>query len=509
MVLAGLACLAGTDAVAADLGEWQGFAIRWDNTLRYTGAFRLELADKALLWGVNSDDGDRNFSPGLISNRLDLISILDLSRGDFGLHVSGNAWYDTAYHTRTDNTSPATYNALSVPYTRFPRATRDLLGQHAELGDAFIYGSFSAAGVPVSVRLGRQTVVWGESLFLTPNSIAAAQAPYDYIKAVSEPSDYARDAYLPVNQASVTIQPRTDLSFAFTYKFAWRPSRLPPVGSYFSYLDQYGDGAERLFADGDSWFVRGADKHSNADQFGVSMHTTIGDLDLGFYALQFSATYPVLEIASTNGGTSGDIGSFRLTYPRRIQLYGASFSDYIGETNLAGEISLRRFMPLTSISSLAQYDAGPHGTHYAEGNTLHAQLSSVMALGPGAMWNSADLSIELAANELLDVTQYAPVLDRSRDRFALSGRALLQPHYFEVLPNLDMTVPIGFGYNITGRSSLDYTQNAGSGDVEAGLSAVYLTVWKASLTATVYIGSPRTQALADRDFLMFRIERTF
>lgn len=509
-----IACAAASPAAASDLGEWQGFDVRWDNTLRYTAAFRLEQADGALVTRVNNDDGDRNFSPGLISNRLDLISILDLSKDDYGLHVSGTGWYDTVYHTRTDNASPLTYNALSVPFSQFPRATRNLLGQHAELGDAFIYGNFVAASVPISIRLGRQTLLWGESLFFNQNGIAAALAPYDYIKAASEPSDYSRDEYLPVNQLSVTIQPRPNLSFAFYYKFEWRPSRLPAVGSYFSYLDQYGAGSERVFADDGAYFMRGPDRYSNADQFGLSLHTAIDDLDLGFYAVQYNATYPVLKIASVNDAASGDIGTYALAYPRRIQLYGVSFSDYIADANVAGEISLRRYMPLTSTSPIAQYDNmaaadSPHHSAYAAGDTLHAQISAAMSLGPNPAWNSTDLSIEAAANDLLEVTQYARALNRTRDRFAVSVRMLAQPHYFEVLPNLDVTVPIGLGYNLAGQSSVDYTQNGGTGDVEAGFSAVYRTVWKASLTATVYFGSPVGQALADRDFIMFRVERTF
>src|SRR5690242_6789013 len=57
--------------------------LRWDNVLSYQSAFRLERRDPALLNNINTDDADRNFTPGLVSNRFDLLSQLDLSSGAF------------------------------------------------------------------------------------------------------------------------------------------------------------------------------------------------------------------------------------------------------------------------------------------------------------------------------------------------------------------------------------------------------------------------------------------
>src|SRR5512142_1124547 len=59
-------------AHAAEIYSGDGFVVRWDNTLRYTAAFRTLPRDATA--GPNTDDGDRNFAPGLISNRLDLVS---------------------------------------------------------------------------------------------------------------------------------------------------------------------------------------------------------------------------------------------------------------------------------------------------------------------------------------------------------------------------------------------------------------------------------------------------
>src|SRR5579864_7602087 len=115
--LAVLLCvLPASPARAFDLYQNANTDLRFDNTLSYTGGFRLIPRDPALLIDPNSDDGDRNFAPGLVSDRFDLLSQLDFSLGDFGIRVSGKGWYDTAYFGRNDNDSPATFNPFSVPH---------------------------------------------------------------------------------------------------------------------------------------------------------------------------------------------------------------------------------------------------------------------------------------------------------------------------------------------------------------------------------------------------------
>jgi hypothetical protein len=498
---------------AADLYSGDGFDIRWDNAIRYSAAFRISRRNPKLLVDPNSDDGDRDFAPGLISNRVDLLSTLDISRGDFGVHASVAAWYDTVYHAHTANDSPATYNPISVPNTQFARAVRNLMGQDAEFEDVFAHGNFAVDDIPISMRLGRQTVLWGESYFFDENSIAAAQAPVDYIKVLSAPQAYSENVFLPVDQLSLTVQPRPDVALAFYYQFGWRPSRLPGVGSFFSYTDYLGAGDERILLAPGEYLSHGNDQlPSGSGQFGVSLHTTVNDWDIGLYALKYNSTYPVVQIAK-GVGSSGNVGQFELTYPTGIALYGASFSFYLGDSNIAGEIVARLNAPLSSILPVSAYSATQpptfYGNAYAEGDTLHAQVSSTTTLAPTRAWNSADLSVEVAANEILSVTQDYDALAPSQSDFAMNVRALFEPHYFEVLPNLDIGVPLGFGYNVVGRSSANYAPNTGAGDFEAGLSATYLSVWKANLGLTVFLGEASSQPLADRNFVTFSLERTF
>ncbi len=508
------AILSSAPAKAGELYSGDDFILRWDNTVRYSAAFRIEPRSGDLISYPNSDDGDRNFTQGLISNRLDVMSKLDLSHGDLGLHASADGWYDTVYHMRTANSSEATYNVTSVPSTRFAPAVRDLYGQYAELGDLFAYDSFTIADIPVSARLGRQTLLWGESLFYDTNSIASAQTPTDYTRTMgvqsAYTSAYTSDIYLPVTQLSATVQPLPNVAISLYDQFEWRPSRQPGDGSYFDYTDFIGAGAGRLFLPSGQAVTRVSDRKAPArGQYGAALHITLGDLDLGLYALRFNAKEP--DVVIVPGRSSNAPGSYWLTYPTGIKLYGASFSSHLGDSSIAGEISARQNMPLVPYGSPDEQAAIPPARGqrtYVKGDAIHAQLSATTTVGRGSIWDSADLSAEVAADDVVGITTGAIAPGRWYG-FAAKARFLVEPHYFQVLPNVDLTVPVGLGYNLTGHSLNYYAQNAGAGDFEIGVSATYLSVWKANLTLTEFIGTTDQQPLADRAFVLISVERTF
>jgi hypothetical protein len=532
------AALAPT-AHGADLYQDDGWDLRWDNTFRYTAAFRLSHYENAVVANPNADDGDRNFAPGLISNRLDWLSEFDLSKGPFGVDVSATAWYDTVYHNSNNNNSPATFNPYSVPHNQFTRSTEELMGQDADLLNAFAYGSFDADDLPISFRVGRHTLLWGESLFFANNGIAAGQAPIDAIKAASEPEAEAKEVYLPVDQASATIQPTPDLSFSFFDQFEWRRTRLPASGSYFSDSDFLDAGGERIIVGTDQYLYRTPDTRASAwGQYGAAMHVMLDDVDYGFYALRFNAKEPEIFLSSPAYVAPGtqQVGNYWLVFPDGIQAYGASFSSPLGDDTLAGEVSVRRNMPLVSQTLFAVPGGGgggyggvsyapallrgsdygsvpPQSSYnvfsYAVGDTLQAQLSTVSTLSPGPLWEGADFSAEIAANDRLNVTSGISELDPSRDKFAAALRAVFEPHYYEVLPAFDLSLPIGLGYDLIGNSSIDSSMNNGAGDCELGVSATYETVWQGSINFTHYFGPPDRQPFADRDFISFSVERTF
>jgi len=495
-------------ARAAEIDTGSDVQIRWDTTVRTTLGARTEPADAALLKNPNADDGDRAFAPGLISERIDVLSEIDVrvpdsALGDLGIDASADGWYDEAYHQHTANRSPASFNPVSVPNTQFPKDVRALEGDEAELLTANLHDRFTVGDMPVSLRLGRQTLLWGESLFATENGIAAGQAPVDDIKALSQPLAEAKELFLPVTQAVASVSPWPDVSVEAYAQAEWRPDRLPGVASFFSTSDILDVGGERLL-EGGSAYLRTADRRPNdLGQFGGAIKINTGDVDLGFYALRFDAKSPQIFLAPDGSATGPVLGHYGLQYPRGIGLFGASFSAFAGDSNVAGEISVRDNMPL--VSRFPSDAASP----YARGTTLHAQMSSVTQVPPGRFWQGASLEAEITANAVLAVTGGAGALAPGRQKAASALRVVFSPQYFRVLPHLDMSLPIGVAYDVVGSSQVLADQPAHAGNAELAVNATWRTVWVAALTYTHFIGSPAHQALADRDFVTLTVSRTF
>jgi len=514
LLLIGLSATAPLGRLAAaELYEDGDWSFRWDTTVRYSEMFRIDQRDAALLADPNTDDGDRNFEPGIVSNRLDVFSQADLDKGDFGLRLSAQGWYDSVYAQRNDNDSPATFNPVSVPHDAFTRATRELEAAHVELADAYLHGSFSLDDMPVSFRLGRHTLIWGESLFFAENGIAAGQSPVDILKVLGEPQAKAAEILLPVTQVSATLLPRPDISIDLYYQFEWRKVRLPGSGSYFSEADILDAGGERLLLDNGAYLTRISDlRPPDADQFGAAVRFNDAAFNYGFYALRFDAKTPEIYLRPDGSSGPGNVGSYQLVYPRGIELYGASFSSYIADSNVAGEISFRRNMPLVSLPVIIApgelADAGGHA-RYAVGNTLHAQISSVTVFGAGKFWDGADLTAEIAASHVLDITKNRAALDPTRDRTAVSLELEFGQEYFEVLPNLDVRLPIGLEYGVFGDSSTAEDDYADAGNIEIAIEATFRKAWEGKLAFTHFLGSPVQQPLADRDFVSISIQRTF
>jgi hypothetical protein len=502
-----LACsLAGVETASAEQLWSDGeLTVRLDTTVQFTGLRRLGAAQARLLANRNADDGDRDFLSGNVSNRTDVFSELDADYGSAGLRLSGAAWYDPVYLSRNANNSAATFNPFTVPHDSFTSAVRTLEGLDAEVLDAFVHDTFDVGGRQVSVRLGRHTLIWGESLFFGENGIAVGQAPIDFIKANSVPNTPARELFLPVNQISGSVQLRPGLSIEVYDQLEWRQDRVPGVGSYFSTIDTYDAGGERLIvAPGQFLYRTPDDKPGAGGQFGAALHATIGDADLGVYALRYSARSPVVTMAGcvTPCGSAGQIGTYRLVYTPGIDVFGASASTFLGNDNLAGEISFRQGAPLLARPDLVLL-APPRG------DTLHGQVSIIAERPANALWDQLTLQAELAANTLLDTTTDSKGRDPATTRSAAAIQGQLTFDYFHVLPGLDVSPFLAAEYGFAGRSSVDAEMVGGTGDVTIGVRATFRSVWHVEVRLTDYIGSAGSQPLADRSLFAFNVRRSF
>ena len=504
--------------------------INLNTTVEYSNIFRVNSPSKVLTSDVNANDGDLNFQHGLVDNTFDALPVFDLKYGNYGAHVSGEFYLDTPYLGKSQNDSPSTYNAYTVGSNRdFTSATRNVNGENAILLDAFAYGTqyFGDGGSQsVTVKVGRQTLMWGQSLYFAGNGIAAGQAPIDVIKALNLPNAQAQQIFLPFGQVAATYSAGPNFSVQGYYQFEWEPDTLEGVGSYFSTSDIVGPGAQRLMV-GQGYgyppsavnIYRVKDLRPPIDngQFGLAVQGTVGKFDLGLYALRYDDHAPegIYTGAAQPGKGPGNVASYWIVYPRDIQIYGAALSTVTNSgVQISGEVSGRRNMPLVSAAAPGSSFPGSAnaGALYPVGSTVAAQISSIyitpgIPLDPGGITFSG----EAAMNHVVSVQKNQALLEPGRNQTAAAFQFTVSPTYDNLLPDLDLSFPIGFKYNFLGRSMIDTTMNHGTGFFNLGVAATYRTVWNAALTYQDYIGKadPTLNPYADRGYVEFSVQRTF
>ena len=518
-------------------------SLRWDNTLKYSTAWRTQDASSKLSErqvALNQDDGDRAFDKGLISNRLDVFSELDVSFQNVGARISGAGWYDTVYQEDNDNDDPGRANARSVSYDEFTNDTRKLHGGDGELLDAFVYWNGEVADRSLSVRAGRHGLIWGESLFFGANGIAGGMAPVDVVKAQSVPNTQFKEITRPINQLSTTFQLSEDVSLGAFYQLEWEETRLPGAGSYFSSSDIIGEGNERLIVgapfpsflggnpDSPAAFYHGKDKDARSSgQGGLQLKFSGESVEYGVYAMQYHDKTPKLYLKPVAGApdfSTGKVGEYYWAYPEDIRALGASFSTTVEEYSFAGEASMRWNMPLVSngVTILPGVEADNNDDAlYAVGRTAHVNLNVLASLGPNFIAQESGLVGEIAWNRLLHVSKNREALDPGATDDAVGFRLVYTPTYRQFFSGVDISVPVGLSYFPMGKSAVvsSFGPDKG-GDFNVGISATYLDRVTAGLTYTHYYGADDTslnaasqfnykQSLKDRDYVAFSIKTTF
>lgn len=538
--------------------------VRWDNTVKYSAAWRMKDPSSILTANRNLNDGDANFNQGLISNRFDLLSEFDLTYKQMGMRLSAAAWYDDVYNSRNDHPNDGTANQLSEPYNRFTDDTRDIHGRKAELLDAFVFSKFDLGDKPATVRAGRHAQVWGESLFYGANAIAGGMMPVDAVKLLSVPNTQFKEAIRPVPMLSGQVQLTPNVTVAAYYQLRWEANRLPASGSYFSQVDTIQDGGEQLllglptvaqggpFLQGNAPRV-GDENAESSGQGGVRVGIRHEETDYGLYVIRFHDKNPQqvinvglmpvigvfpgpgcvvpgsVQTGAASCGLPGIPVSYRLVYHEGITAYGASASRTFDNVNLALEASIRNDQDLASSRAADTSALGGRATNnsshpgYATGRTAHVNFSVLWSLQPTALFKEANFTGEIIWNRVLKVEKNAGALDphATRDAFALRG--LFEPVYRQVVPGLDLSVPIGFGYAPKGSRSMALGPGVlppdGGGDLNIGVNGTYLDTWRLSLSYTHYFGKEQPfvdannnftygQSLKDRNFLAFSIRRT-
>lgn len=462
---------------------------------------------------------------GAAGGRLDWLSELELTADGVGLRASALAAAGDLYRYPS-GPSAALYLEGTRPYVT--AAAPSVRHAEIEFLDAFLHDTVAFGDDQrLTVRLGRHTLIWGESLYFPQNGIAGGQSPVDLTRL--RPLDFygAKEQFLPVGQASFTWQPNGTLALEGYVPFEFRPSLVSAAG-----LGAYA--TDRLAPADAAWlaalsggqpagFVRGTEAlPAPFGRYGLALKWQAGGLDAGLYALRSDAECPIPVFRGTIAGAAWEylpvVGRYDLRYPTGIEIYGASVAGFLGDVDLAAELSGRRHQPLVTAGVVLPAWGG--SPPIPTGDTLQGQLSWTYVTPPlpgipaGASWTG-----EIAANEVTAAAN-ADHLMPGRSRFAGALRTVLEPQFYQVVPRLDLSLPIGLGYGLWGRSAVDPTMTRGVGDIDIGIALRADQLWKASLGYTHYLGRSRAlylpysqtaaaDPLAAGDFVALTVERSF
>lgn len=510
--------------------------LRWDNTFRYNYGWRVKGPDNAIIGNPNMDDGDRNFNRGTVTNRLDIISELDLRyKKDYGARVSGAAWYDQRYHDALGNDSVATSNHLengrqSLGLNAYTKRLHG--GPDAELLDAFVFGKLNLGPVPVNIKVGRHTVYWGESLLFggALNGISYSQMPIDAAKGFATPGSEAKELFRPLLNVSAQAQLTSSLSIAAQYFLQWEPYRIPEAGSYLSNADVLSYGGETLILAPGVLFRHGEDQKPNGTKnWGVSSRWSpdwLGGGTIGLYYRHFTDMLPQVHVDLATG-------EYFAAYSDGIDLYGITLSRAILGVSVGAELSYRHNMPLVSEAAII-LPGTPRPTVGqtlgARGDTWHGVINFLGLINKTPLFDIANWAFETTWSHWSNVNQgenyflgrvgYNNIDRVTKDAVAVS--ASFTPTWFQVFPGMDLSMPLSYSRGLSGNSALLFGDNENAGNWSAGLSLDVYQKYQFTLQYVGFFGDYVTgptgavafargsQALiSDRDMVTFTLKATF
>lgn len=471
-----LGSLAAAPASAFEIDTGNSdIAIRVDNTVRYTYGQRVEKQDSRLtgVGAFNIDDGNRSFKRGdTVANRVDLLTEFDFVYANrHGFRVSAAAWSDGAYSS-VNKDQPITWsnhlNGAAQAHGLSGVGERYAKGLSGEFLDAFLFTGFDVGDARVNLKLGKHTVVWGEALYSSTNSIAYAQESVDLAKGLQIPGVEAKELFRPRNAFSVQAVLSPEISIAAQKFFDWEPNRLPNPGTYLGFHDALGVGAESFLAAPGAPLTRGDDiVGSKNKDWGMNLRygpewlggtmgfyyrnytdmlqipiaqpgkTFIGSAVLGALgnpalcplpaylagACDVALPPPFRSTAMLVGAPAG-FGNFYHAFPGDIDLYGFSLGKTIAGVSTGFELSYRKNTPLSSFTPFIvnnNFAAANKRTNptfvnttqipdddnlpVAFGNTLHVVLNGLGVISDTPLFDSAVWGAELSYIHLDKITK--------------------------------------------------------------------------------------------------------
>lgn len=498
----------------------------WGNIAVSNGGRDANLAAE------NFDDGNLNYRRGdIFTASLRMLHEIDMQKDNLGAFVSLSYFYDVVNN-----------NEESTRRTDLSDAAREQVGRGFDLYDAYVYGDFNVADMPLTVRAGNQVINWGEALYRA-GGINQTNA-VDVSRLVT-PGTNIREGYLPSPMLYVNLSPFQGFSLEAYYQFLWRNTELPPVGTFHSTEDILGEGAQGFFFAGDPGAIGypaaiaagipklADDEPSNGGQFGVAARYFIDDLatEASLYYLNYHAKTPYLS--ATGNCFVIILGScafaaptgYYAHFPEDIDLYGASLSFPLGPVAVGAEVAYQPDFPLMlddAITAATNAASASLGTSRVDGVTYADRLNyianvaitvapSLPYIGHVPGWIGAD-TIDLYGEVGLVTFDETPVGvsgNESAWGFTTSASAAYSNVF---VSGLKLTPSISFNCDVNGTAldrSVSGTPVEGKRAVSVGVTADYRSIYTASISYTNNIGGGLIARNSDRDFVTVTASYSF
>lgn len=434
-VMASAIVIAGTPLAQAMNFELEnGVTIDLDTTVGYNVQVRQESQDPNILsfggLGFLTDDGNRNFDKGdLTQNQLNVSADLDVNYGDGGVFARARGWYDKAYDFKT-----------AKP---FQQDGIDDRKSTAELLDLFWYQGFDLGDQFLSLRVGKQVVNWGESLFI-PGGISSAMGPVDATKA-SSPGVALKDIFMPLGQVYGELALSDTLSVGAYYQYDWEKTRIDAPGTYLNVLDGLG---QQSVGDTDDTMQVVTEEKADKGQYGIALRylaENLNNTEFGLYYLNYTDFTPALEFLSV------DSSNLNQHYYDNIDLYGLSFGTVFGDMNVSGEVSYRDGVPV-------RYGVN-NGFAYAPAKAVQAQVSGIYIFPQNPLADTLTFIGEIGYNRIIDIDSPlgGGIDDLTKNRNAASTVVGLNADYLNIAPGLDLKVSGTYRNDFQGYSSMEFS----------------------------------------------------
>jgi len=470
--------------------DWQA---RWDNTLQYNLGMRIQDMDSKIGNSPTGNQGDYKFSDSgdIVTNRISVLSELDLVyQRRYGIRLSGSGWKDFAYddvaETNPGELAPGTPYPNNYDEAKYSHYTKKYYIAGAELLDAFAFANFSVNGMPVSVKAGRFTQYWGNSVFFASHGIAYSQSATDKIKGAASPGTSVKELSLPHAQTSLGLQLTPELSINFQYSLEFQGGdRLPEGGTYLGPVDFIAKGPDRFALAG---LPRGPEDEPDGagDNYGVNLRWTppSGTSTIGVYARSFTESSGWL-LTNT---TAADAPYYSFAYPRDTEMLGASLDTNVGSASVGLEVSYRHNSGLNSVG-LAASEEG------ARGDLLNLDANLLIGLTPNSIWDTGVVIAELAYQRKLSVDENKNLYNEigsancgtdshytgcaTDDQVAAAIQ--FAPQWLSVMPSVDMDIPLFAIYGVYGNAP-GLGSPVAQGDLQYSLGVHFLYRQRYNLT---------------------------